>query len=203
MVGLCLLDHDLEALDVLFVAVDGEADADVLLLGEIAAVVGLLDAAEALLDLLELVGQQDLLLQREAVDGAQLILDVGGVARLAGRLLEALRDAVDDVVGAFAAVDHVEDLHFHLLLAAVRLRDERVEPLGSLRGLVRFRFFVHGMLLSERGLFVMGRRGLCRGARLPRAVAPLRQRGGAGYAGGRRSSAARLASKRSTAKASR
>ena len=58
--------------------------------------------------------------ERETVDGAHLLLDVGGIARLSGSALEPLCDMIDDVVRRLAAVDHAGDLHLDLLLTAVR-----------------------------------------------------------------------------------
>ena len=47
MVGLGFLNHDLEAFDVFLVAVDGKADADVFLFGEIRIFVRLFNSLEA------------------------------------------------------------------------------------------------------------------------------------------------------------
>ena len=52
VVGLGLLDEDLEALDVLLVVLDREADADALFLGELRLLVGVFAALEARLDLI-------------------------------------------------------------------------------------------------------------------------------------------------------
>ena len=65
------------------------------------------------------------MLQREAVDGLELILDVLRVAGLIGDLFQPLRDMVDDGKGILAAMDHVENLHLDLLLPAMRLEHGR------------------------------------------------------------------------------
>ena len=59
------------------------------------------------------------MLQGQAVDCADLVFYVLGVAWLAGELAEPFDEVVDDGKGVLRAVDHVEDIHLDLLFLSL------------------------------------------------------------------------------------
>ena len=79
------------------------------------------------------------MLQGQAVDCADLVFYVLGVAWLAGELAEPFDEVVDDGKGVLRAVDHVEDIHLDLLFLAVGSLDAH----GGILVVVLC-FFCHG-----------------------------------------------------------
>ena len=90
------------------------------------------------------------MLQGEAVDRADLVLDVFGVTGFAGELTEPFDQVVDNGERVFGTVDHVEDVHLDLLLLPVSPVD--ADGRIFLFFLVRD-FFCHGETLPFRCVF--------------------------------------------------
>ena len=161
MIGFGFLNHELQPFDVFLVLVDRKTDADVFFFGEVRILVGFFDSLQAFFYFLQLVLQGFYMLEGEAVDGADLIFDVFGIAGFAGFAFQPLGYMVQDVEGAFGAVDHMDQVHFDLLLLTMGLSHDGIYMFwssGLVAGWLRC-CFIHNrdllLVMDREWLFIV------------------------------------------------